>query len=360
MSRDAVSTVDEVAVESFMERVFGDYAGANAFFMGAIGDRLGLFADLASSGPATSDELAQRTRLAERYVREWLGGMTAAGYLTREAASGRYELPADHAPVLAEEAGPWFLGGALFDFSTNFGDTFHMLLDGFRSGEGVPQDAHGTQVAHSIERFTAPWYENMLVPAWLPAMPDVLQRLEAGGAVCDVGCGQGRALVTLAKAYPDCTFTGFDAYHPVIDAAVQRAKEAGVEDRVHFEVRDVARGLPDRYDVITTFDVLHDAIDPEGLLGAIHAALAPDGRYLCLEINCADRPEDNIGPLGTILYGLSLAYCLPVALAEGGAGLGTLGLPPSRLAEFATAAGFADVTRAPIEDDFSALYVLTP
>jgi 2-polyprenyl-3-methyl-5-hydroxy-6-metoxy-1,4-benzoquinol methylase len=360
MSRDAGSAVDEAAVQPFMEKVFGDYAGANAFFMGAIGDRLGLFADLASNGPATSAELARRTGLAERYLREWLGGMTAAGYLTRQATTERYELPVDHAPVLAEEAGPWFLGAALFDFSTNFGDTFHMLLDGFRTGEGVPQEAHGAEVAHSIERFTAPWYENLLVPAWLPAMPDVLQRLDAGGTVCDVGCGQGRALVILAEAFPDCTFVGVDAYQPAIDAAVQRAKEAGVEDRVDFEVRDAARGLPGHYDVITTFDVLHDAIDPQGLLRAIHAALAPEGRYLCLEINCADRPEDNTGPFGTILYGLSLAYCLPVALAEGGAGLGTLGLPPSTLAELATAAGFADVTRAPIEDDFSALYVLTP
>jgi 2-polyprenyl-3-methyl-5-hydroxy-6-metoxy-1,4-benzoquinol methylase len=352
--------MDETAVETFADKVFGDYAGANAFFMGAIGDRLGLFADLAAEGPATSDELAGRTGLAERYLREWLGGMAAAGYLTYDAGSGRYTLPPEHAPVLSEEAGPWFLGAAFFDFSTNFGETFHLLLDAFRTGRGVPQDAHGREVAHSIDRFTAPWYENFLVAAWLPAMPDVLALLEAGGEVCDVGCGQGRALVKLAEAFPACTFVGFDVYGPAVEAATQRAKEQGVDDRVRFEVRDVASGLPGRYDVITTFDVLHDSADPAGLLAAIRAALTPGGRHLCLEINCADRPEDNIGPLGTTFYGLSLAYCLNVSLSDGGAGLGTLGLPQSTLTALALAAGFSEVTRAPVEDPFSALYVLAP
>ena len=129
---------------------------------------------------------------------------------------------------------------------------------------------------------------------------------------------------------------------------------------MHFEVRDVASGIPGQYDVITTFDVVHDSIDPRGLLRAIRAALKPDGRYLCLDINCADRPEDNIGPLGTVLYGLSLAYCLPVSLAEGGEGLGTVGLPESKLRELAREVGFSGVERASIDDPFSALYVLTP
>ena len=360
MPDDVSAVVDEQAVESFMDSVMGDYAGANAFFMGAIGDRLGLFADLTVSGAASPTELAQRTGLDERYLREWLGGMAAAGYLNYDAGTTRYTMPPEHAPVLAEEAGPCFLGAAFFDFSTNFGDSFHLLLDAFRSGEGVPQNVHGAEVAHSIDRFTAPWYEHMLVPVWLPAMPDVLRRLEAGAAVCDVGCGRGRAIVKLAEAFPRCNFSGFDVYAPTIDGAIERARAAGVENRVHFEVRDVAQGLPAEYDLITTFDVVHDSVDPKGLLGAIRRALRPDGRYVCLEINCGDRPEDNVGPLGTVFYGLSLAYCLPVSLAEGGEGLGTLGLPESKLRELALAVGFTGVERAPIDDPFSALYVLTP
>lgn len=360
MSNDVGTVMDQATVETFMDKVMGDYAGANAFLMGAIGDRLGLFADLATNGEASVTELAQRTGLDARYLREWLGGMAAAGYLTYDRDTTCYAMPPEHAPVLSEEAGPCFLGAAFYDFSTNFGDSFRLLLAAFRSGEGVPQAVHGAEVAHSIDRFTASWYENLLIPVWLPAMPDVLGRLEAGAAVCDVGCGRGRALVKLAEAFPACTFTGLDVYEPAIDGAVQRANEAGVGDRVHFEVRDVASGIPGQYDVITTFDVVHDSIDPRGLLRAIRAALKPDGRYLCLDINCADRPEDNIGPLGTVLYGLSLAYCLPVSLAEGGEGLGTVGLPESKLRELAREVGFSGVERASIDDPFSALYVLTP
>jgi 2-polyprenyl-3-methyl-5-hydroxy-6-metoxy-1,4-benzoquinol methylase len=350
----------EAATEAFAERVLADYAGANAFFMASIGDRLGLFTQLAQNGPATSGELADRTGLDERYLREWLGGMAAAGYLDYKPAASTYSLPPERAPVLAEEAGPAFFGCAFFDFSTNFGDTYHQLLGAFRTGGGVSQDAYGAEVAYSIDRFTAPWFEHMLVAEWLPEMPDVRAKLAEGAAVCDVGCGQGRAIVRLAQAFPKSTFVGLDVYEPAIRVAERAAEEAGVADRVRFQVRDAAEGLGGVYDVVTTFDVVHDSVDPPGLLRAIRAGLADDGRYVCVDINCADRPEENTGPMGTILYGLSLAYCLPVSLAEGGAGLGTLGLPESRLREVALEAGFAKVRRLPIDNAFNNVYEICP
>lgn len=354
-----VEDVRAAAAEAFAEKVLGDYAGANAFFMASIGDRLGLFKELATNGAATSDELATRTQLLERYLREWLAGMAAGGYLVYDPASARYALPAAHLPVLAEEAGPSFFGCAFFDFSTNFGATYHRLLDAFRDGRGVPQSAYGDEVAASIERFTAPWFEHMLVQQWLPLMPDVHARLDEGASLCDVGCGQGRALIKLAAAFPQSRFVGYDVYEPAIRTAMVRAQRAGLADRVRFEVRDAASGLGQRFDVVTTFDVLHDSVDPRAIVTAIRGALAPGGRYICLEINCADRPEHNVGPLGTVLYGLSLAYCLPVSLAEGGAGLGTLGLPEGRLTELATEAGFRKVRRLPVDDPFNAVYELT-
>jgi len=351
--------LDETAVEGFAGKVLGDYAGANAFLMAGIGDRLGLFKDLAANEPASSAELAARTGLQERYLREWLAGMTAAGYLTYDPPSGRYAMPDAHVPVLAEEAGVWFLGAAFFDFSTNFGETFHRLVEAFRSGGGVPQEVYGEEVAASIDRFTAPWFEHQLVPVWLPAMPHVRGLLEVGATVCDVGCGRGRALLKLAEAFPGCQFVGIDVYEPAIRGARAQAERAGVNDRVRFHVADASAGLTERYDVITTFDVLHDSTDPAGLLRAIHDALEPGGRYVCVDINCADRPEDNVGPLGTVLYGSSLAYCMTVSLAAGGAGLGTLGLPPSRLSHLAHLAGFSDVRQVPIDDPFNNLYELT-
>jgi 2-polyprenyl-3-methyl-5-hydroxy-6-metoxy-1,4-benzoquinol methylase len=355
----AATGIEEAATEAFAERVLGDYAGANAFYMAGIGDRLGLFRELATHGPATSEEFASRTGLQERYLREWLGGMAAAGYLRHGPTNGRFAVPPEHVPVLAEEAGPSFFGNAFFDFSTNFGDTFDRLLEAFRAGGGVPQDLFGEEVATSIDRFTAPWFEHRLVPEWLPAMPDVLARLEAGATVCDVGCGRGRGLIKLAEAFPGCRFIGVDLFEPAIRAAREGAREAGVADRVDFEIGDAAVGLPDRYDVITTFDVLHDSADPEGLLLAIRKGLSGGGRYVCVDINCSDRPEDNVGPMGTVMYGLSLAYCLPVSLAESGAGLGTLGLPEGRLREMAARAGFSLVRRVPIEDPFNNLYELS-
>jgi 2-polyprenyl-3-methyl-5-hydroxy-6-metoxy-1,4-benzoquinol methylase len=360
VTETAQLTRSETTVEGFAEKVLGDYAGANAFLMAGLGDRLGLFAVLAANEPQSSAELADRTGLQERYLREWLAGMTAAGYLSYDPPSGRYAMPDAHVPVLAEEAGIWFFGAAFFDFSTNYGETFHMLLDAFRSGGGVSQEAYGEEVAASIDRFTAPWFEHRLVVEWIPAMPNVQALLEEGAAVCDVGCGRGRALITLAEAFPRGQFVGIDAYEPAIRGARARAQNAGVQDRVRFEVADAAAGLQGRFDVITTFDVIHDSADPAGILRAIHDALEPTGRYVCVDINCAENPEGNIGPLGTVLYGSSLAYCLPVSLATGGAGLGTLGLTPSRLNELAREAGFSHLRQVPIDDPFNNLYELTP
>ena len=360
MSTKLKTELDDAAVEEFAEKVLVDYAGANAFFMASIGDRLGLFTELAKNGRATTDELAGRTGLQERYVREWLGGMAAAGYLEFEPSTAHYSLPPENVPVLAEEAGPAFLGCAFFDFSTNFGETYHRLLDAFRRGGGVSQEAYGTEVAESIERFTAPWFEHMLVEEWLPEMPAVTRKLTEGASLCDIGCGRGRAVIRLARAFPKSRFVGLDVYEPAVRASEAAAESAGVAERVRFEVRDASEGLGGRYDVITTFDVVHDSVDPAAILRGIRAALEPDGRYVCVEINCADRPEGNTGPLGTVLYGLSLAYCLPVSLAEGGAGLGTLGLPESKLTELALEAGFCEVRRLQIDNPFNCIYEISP
>ena len=342
---------------AFTARVLGDTAATATVALAALGDRLGLFASLATDGPATSGELAARTGTEERYVREWAGGLVAAGYLERDAVDSRIALPPAHLPTLAQEAGPAFFGGVHQELLGAL-QRYHRIADAFRSGGGVaPEDLH-EDVWLGTERFTAGWHRNLLVQHWLPLMPDVLDQLRGGARVADVGCGAGLAAVALAQAFPQVVVVGYDAHPPVVERARAAATAAGVADRVTFHVLDAAGGLPERFDVITTFDVVHDAVDPQRLLTAIHDALVPGGIHVCLEINCADRVEDNVGPVAALLYGFSVLYCMTTSLAHGGAGLGTLGLPPARLRRLAGRAGFARVRQVELDNPFNNLYEL--
>ena len=346
---------DEARAEAFVGTVLTNFGAAFAGLLTGIGDKLGLFKDLAGAGPATSAELAARTGIHERYAREWLAQMQAVGYLDYDPASGRYALPAEHAPVLAQERGPVFFGG-VHQMLLGLGDALPLLVDAFRNGGGVPQAAYGDDWWDGMARFTASWFENLLLPVWIPAMPDVQRKLEQGARVADVGCGTGLALVRMAQAFPASTFVGYDLYAPWIDRARVLAKENGVDDRVTFETRDVADGLPERFDVITTFDVIHDAIDPLGILRAIRSALDDDGIYVCLDINCSDRVEENAGPLGTTFYGFSVLYCMTTSLARDGEGLGTCGFHPRLVDEYCRDAGFSAVRQLPLENPFNNVY----
>jgi 2-polyprenyl-3-methyl-5-hydroxy-6-metoxy-1,4-benzoquinol methylase len=349
------ATFDEARAEAFVGTVLTNFGAAFASLLTAIGDKLGLFKDLASNGPATSEDLATRTGIDERYAREWLAQMQAVGYLEYDPPSGEYTLPAEHVPALAEERGPVFFGGA-HQMLLGLGDALAPLTDAFRSGGGVPQAAYGDDWWDGMARFTASWFENLLLPVWIPAMPDVQQKLEAGSRLADVGCGTGLALVRMAQAFPSSTFVGYDLYAPWIDRARVLAAESGVEDRVRFETRDASKGLAEQFDVITTFDVIHDAIDPRGILRSIRRALRDDGIYVCLDINCSDRVENNSGPLGTTFYGFSVLYCMTTSLAHGGEGLGTCGFHPELVNEYCKEAGFSAVRQLPLDNPFNNVY----
>jgi len=307
----APAEIDPARVEAFAGKVFADTVGLMTTAMSSIGDRLGLFKDLAAGGPATSAELAERTGIEVRYAREWLGAMASAGYLSYDPTDERFALPAEHAPVLAQEAGPAFFGGVQEELVALVGLS-ERILDAFRSGGGIPYAAYPASMYEGIERFTAGWFENLLVPVWIPAIEGLRGRLERGIRVADVGCGRGRALLKLAREFPESRYIGYDLHGPNVDAATAAARAAGLAERVTFRPADAAAGLPEQYDLITTFDVVHDAADPLGLLRAIRRALRPDGTYLCLEINCADRLEGNLNPLGALFYGCSVLLCTTV------------------------------------------------
>jgi 2-polyprenyl-3-methyl-5-hydroxy-6-metoxy-1,4-benzoquinol methylase len=351
-------SIDQAKAEAFVGKVLADTTGLAVTAMSSIGDRLGLFKHLAQA-PATSEELAERAHINERYAREWLGAMASAGYLEYDSAAGRFTLPPEHAPVLAQEGGPVFLGGVQEEFVGLVGP-INKLMQAFRSGGGVPMEAYDPSTWEGVTRFTSSWFENLLVPVWLPAMPEVLAKLEHGALVADVGCGHGKALIKLAQIYPQSRYVGYDNFAPSIEQAKANAEAAGVADRVRFEHRDVSEGLPEQYDVITTFDVVHDAVNPLGLLRAIRNALRPGGRYVCLEINSSDKLEENIGPIGALFYSCSVLYCMTTSLAHHGEGLGTVGIPESKMRELSAEAGFSNVRRVPLENPFNILYEITP
>jgi 2-polyprenyl-3-methyl-5-hydroxy-6-metoxy-1,4-benzoquinol methylase len=350
--------MDENRAAEFTGRVLADTAAAATVVLAALGDRMGLFKNLAGRGPGTSGELASRTGLSERYVREWLAGMFAAGYLTYDEAQDSYALPAEHVPTLAAEPGPAFFGGVHQELIGAI-QRYDGVAQAFRSGGGIrPADLH-PDVWAGTSRFTAQWHQNMLVQQWLPLVPETTARLRAGARVADVGCGTGQALIALARAFPAITATGYDAHQPSVEQARRAAADAGVADRVSYHALDAAAGLPESFDVITTFDVVHDAVDPLGLLRSIRDALRPDGSYLCLDINCSDQAGGNVGPIATLLYGFSILYCMTTSLAEGGEGLGTLGLPEPVLRQLAGKAGFTQVRHVAMDNPFNSLYELT-
>jgi SAM-dependent methyltransferase len=358
-SSSAPRAFDQARADAFVGKVLGDTVGLAVTAMASIGDRLGLFKDLAAHGPSSSAELAERTGTQERYVREWLGAMANAGYLDYDPATRRYALPPEHAPVLAQEAGPVFFGGVHQEF-VGLLAPFERLLDRIRFGGGLTLEDYPDTMYAGIDRFTAGWFENLLLPVWLPLVPHVQAKLERGARVADVGCGRGRALIKLARAFPESRFVGYEIHGPNVDRAIENVRAAGLADRVSIRHADAAAGLGGRYDLVTTFDVVHDAVDPRGMLRAIRAALEPGGSYLCLEINCSDKPEQNRGPIGALLQSCSVLLCLPLSLAGNGEGLGTLGLHEPRLRALATEAGFSGVRRVPMDNPFNNLYELTP
>ena len=297
---NAVQT-DPQKVEEFVGKVLTDTSATMTTLLAVLGDRLGLFKDLHENGPATSSELATRTGIQERYAREWLGGMTTAGYLLYDPKTAIFSLPPEHAPALAEEAGPYFFGG-LYQMLPAMSDVLDELTDVFRDGGGVPFSAYSHHFWDGMERFTNGWFENLLVQEWIPAMPEVASKLAEGAKVADIGCGRGRALIKLASTYPSSEFVGFDIFPPSVDRARANAETAGVSERVRFEALDASTGLPEKFDIITTFDVIHDAPDPLGILQAIRGALNDGGTYVCLDINCSDKLEENEGPLGSMFH----------------------------------------------------------
>src|SRR5215467_355620 len=273
---DAKPELNWDKVKKFSAHVSNDIGAAMLGAMSYIGDRLGIFKTLADGASITSVELAEKTGLNERYLREWLGAMTAAEYVNYDAASRRYSMPAENAMILAREESPFFMGGFIQGIIPNLSVT-PKVLEAFRSGKGVRQSEYPPETFESMERSTASMYRNQLLKHWLPAIPNVVKTLQEGGSALDVGCGSGRCAITLAQTFPKAKIFGFDAHPGSLERARNNARMAGVSDRITFDLVDCTKLPTAQFDFISTFDVVHDSIDPVGLLRSIHTSLRPGG-----------------------------------------------------------------------------------
>jgi ubiquinone/menaquinone biosynthesis C-methylase UbiE len=347
----------EIDMEKLMGFVFRAVEEVGATLNTALvvmGDRLGLYRGLAGAGPLTPAELAQRTGTAERYVREWLNAQAAGAYVNYDPDSGRYTLPTEHAIALTDESSPAYLPGF---FQTALGSVFDSprITEAAKTSEGVGWHEHNQDVFDGVERFFRAGYNAHLVAEWLPALDTVVGKLQRGATVADVGCGHGASTILMAQAFPASTFVGSDYHEGSITTARQRAAEAGVSDRVRFEVAPASSYSGTGYDLVTMFDCLHDMGDPVGAARHVRRSLAADGTWMIVEPIAGDRMEDNINPVGRAYYGFSTLLCTPASLSqEVGLALGAQA-GETRIRDVVTQAGLTRFRRAS-ETPFNAVF----
>ena len=329
--------VDGDALNAFLGRFVEDLGATAAAAGVVIGHRLGLYRALAE-GPASAAELADRTGTQARPVAEWLRGQAAGGYVT-QAGGEVYSLSAEQAFCLADPDGPVYLPGA-FLLALGALRAERRVADSFRTGAGLGWHEHDEDVFLGCEAFFRPGYVANLTTSWIPALDGVEARLQAGGRVADIGCGLGASSVIMAEAYPRSVVHGSDYHDGSIALARKRAAEAGVADRVAFEVAPAKAFTGTGYDLVTSFDCLHDMGDPVGVARHVHDALTEDGCWLLVEPAAGDRPEDNANPVGRMYYGFSTLLCVPNALSQNGTRALGAQAGPQVLAEVAREAGF--------------------
>jgi 2-polyprenyl-3-methyl-5-hydroxy-6-metoxy-1,4-benzoquinol methylase len=337
--------MNEDTLMEIVNQAVGDFGSILTGALVVLGDRLGLYRTLAAAEqPLTSIELAEGAECAERYVREWLAAQAASGYVTY-AGHGRYYLSEEQAVAFTDEtSAACVIGG--FQVMLAATRAVDRLTETFRTGEGVGWHEHHHDLFRGTERFFRPGYVANLASTWIPALEGVEEKLRRGAKVADIGCGHGASTIILAREYPKSTFIGFDYHKPSIEAARKAASEAGVADRVSFEVASAKDYSGQGYDLVAFFDCLHDMGDPTGAARHVLASLATEGTWMIVEPYANDDVADNLTPVGRVFYSASTLICTPASLSqEVGAALGAQA-GEARLREVVTAGGFTRFRRA--------------
>ncbi len=334
-------SVNEEKLQSFvMEKVLPETAAAMSVVIAIIGDKLGLFKEMDGAGPMSPAGLADKTGTTERYVREWLSAMAAAGWIDYHAGDETFELTPEQAMVFANDDSPYNLQGAFQIIGSTFRD-HNLNVEAFRTGEGIAWGDHSQCLFGAVERFFRVKYVNQLVSKWLPALDGVVGKLEAGAKFADVGCGHAVTTLVMGRAFPNSEFVGYDFHGPSIERARELAAGEGLAN-LSFEVA-TAKDYPGRdFDIVAFFDCLHDMGDPVGACQHAKSTLRPDGTLMVVEPFAMDRLEDNFTPIGRMAYGASTCICTPASLSqEVGLGLGAQA-GPARMQKVTEEAGFSN------------------
>lgn len=340
-----MATIDAQKLDALVGRLFGDLSAGYGGVMVSLGDKLGLYKAMMGGGPLSSQEVARRSGCAERYVREWLNAQAAGGYVDYHAASGTYELTSEQAAIVADHTSPVFLPHAWQCVASMWADE-EKALKAFKTGKGVSWGEHDERLFCGVAAFYRNAYNASLVQEWLPALDGTTAKLEKGAHVADVGCGHGHSTILMAKAFPKSRFWGFDVHEGSIAAARKHAQEAGVTDRVTFEVAKADGYARQDYDQICFFDCLHDMGRPVDAAKYAAASLAKGGAVMLVEPFANDRVEDNINPVGRLYYAASTTMCCAHAISEQGTHALGAQAGPRQLNEVLRLAGFGTVRTA--------------
>lgn len=335
--------MDEARLHDFMGKLVGDMGAAATLANVILGDELGLYRAMADSQPTTPEALAAKTGCHPRLVREWLNAQAASGYMTHD--KGLFVLPEEQAMALALEDSPAYMAGGAAVIAALFHDK-DKLVAAMRGDGGLAWGDHHPCMFSGTERFFRPGYRTFLVAEWLPALEGVVAKLQAGAKVADVGCGHGASTLVMAQAFPASTFVGYDYHGPSITTANERAREAGLSERVNFQQAS-AKDYPGHdHDLVCFFDCLHDMGDPVGAARHAYRALKPDGTVMLVEPYAEDSLDGNLNPVGRLFYAASTFICTPNSLSqEVGLGLGAQA-GEGRLRAVFEAAGFSRFRRA--------------